>query len=90
MIKLVFQLQAKSINSKPPTPPPDELDLRVTNFYRVYGKKNTKYAEKKKGVKQKSGNFRDMSDVLWSVCVFLFFSVRPKTLRSLRQQNFGT
>ena len=55
----------------PTTTPPDELDLRVTNFYRVYGKKNTKYAEKK-GVKQKTGIFRDMSDVVWSVCVFFF------------------
>ena len=42
----------------PTTTPPDELDLRVTNFYRVYGKKkNTKYAEKKMVVKQKNWYF---------------------------------
>ena len=58
--------------------PPDELDLRVTNFHRAYGKKNTKYAEKKKGVKQKTGIFPDMSDVVWCVCVFLFFQAGLK------------
>ena len=25
------------------------------------------------GVKQKTGNFDDMSDLVWSVCVFYFF-----------------
>ena len=48
--KVVTKLLILFLELLPPTVilPSDELDLRVTNFYRVYGKKTTKYAEKKR------------------------------------------
>ena len=67
--KVVTKLLILFLELLPPTVilPSDELDLRVTNFYRVYGKKNHKIRRKKKGVKKKKGIFPDMSNVVWSV-----------------------
>ena len=53
----------------------EQSDLLTTNLtsedpsYIKSTVKNTKHV-KKNGVKQKTGIFRDMSDVVWSVCVF--------------------
>ena len=67
MISLEFH-----ISTKPLTLPPDELDFRVTNFYKFYDRK-TQNTQKKLEVKQKTGIFPHMPDVLRSVCFFIFF-----------------
>ena len=62
MISLEFH-----ISTKPLTPPPDELDFRVTNFYKFYDRKK-QIRRKKKGVKLKPGIFPYLADVLRGVC----------------------
>ena len=67
---MFWQLQvAKFRDTKPTNTPTDELDLRKGKFHKIYGKKY-KTRRKKKGVKQKTDIFPDMSDVPRSVCVF--------------------
>ena len=57
--KVVTKLLILFLELLPPTVilPSDELDLRVTNFYRVYGKKKTQNTQKKKGRKKKKKVF---------------------------------
>ena len=45
-----------NISTKPLTPPPDELDFRVTNFYKFYDRKKQN-TQKKKGRKTKTWYF---------------------------------
>ena len=61
---------AKCRSTKPPSPPPDELDLRITIFYRFEGK-NTEYVQKKKAQNKK---LVFSQTCLTSCGVFAFFN----------------